>query len=584
MEFEKAARDFSRDLGEPEPSSRVHARRWTWLIGLVVLCLVPRCLMAWRIDVLCRDGVFYLEHSQALARGDLDAGLGKLRLNTYPLILVALHRLGLAWEQVGEVWGVLIASLTVLPLFGWVRRQFNDAVASGAGVLYALHPKWIEWSPEMVRDQTFWFLAAWTLFAGWQAVSRVSRWWYVLAGCGFTLALFTRFEGWFLLLPLVLWTWWRWGALRVGRGRLVQGAVLGALALPLLVVATNLTWLRDKPGWELGSFQRLQYVVLWAKSLAPAPKSNALAASRAQVEVVPTATSDSASSVVSRDHLVPKAVLVQTSAPTAPPSTIGDGRMSTSRLVFIYFNTLRRGMDAVFGLLLLFGIWRWRHVWARREHQPLFCLALCVLGGIWVHLWYAQESSSRYVLTIALVGIPFATLGWYSFCVWVQRVHWRLAGCVAHPRVILGITLSFWVVWSGANVLGSNLNGRRQEAALGNWIRQECGAEAPILVVGRCALVGYYAQGRVEALPPDAGLGQILAGLADDQLRLAIISRKHVSAETCESVLSRARLSGFELVRAERLPWKRNAEELLVLKRTTTPAHWHARRRTHKDG
>ena len=45
-----------------------------------------------------------------------------------------------------------MSSLTVLPLFGWTRRQFDDRLATIACLLYAVHPKLIEWSPELVRD------------------------------------------------------------------------------------------------------------------------------------------------------------------------------------------------------------------------------------------------------------------------------------------------------------------------------------------------------------------------------------------------------------------------------------------------
>ncbi len=68
-----------------------------------------------------------------------------------------LHRAGLPWETAAKWYGVVLASLAVLPLFGWVRRQFDDVVAVVACLLYAVHPKLIEWSPEAVREPSFWF-------------------------------------------------------------------------------------------------------------------------------------------------------------------------------------------------------------------------------------------------------------------------------------------------------------------------------------------------------------------------------------------------------------------------------------------
>ena len=66
-----------------------------------------------------------------------------------------------------------MSSLTVLPLCGWVRRQFNDQTALLAGVLYAAHPVFIQWSPELIRDPTFWLLFMLTLYLLWRAVTEV---------------------------------------------------------------------------------------------------------------------------------------------------------------------------------------------------------------------------------------------------------------------------------------------------------------------------------------------------------------------------------------------------------------------------
>ena len=140
----------------------------------MLLCLVPRVVMALRIPSVCPDGVVYINAAQAIEAGNLRQGLTDMSLNIYPLILLALHRAGLDWELAAAVWGVAISSLVVLPLWGWARRQFDDAVALVACLLYAVHPKMIEWSPEVMRDPTFWFLFMLAIYWLWQAITRVS--------------------------------------------------------------------------------------------------------------------------------------------------------------------------------------------------------------------------------------------------------------------------------------------------------------------------------------------------------------------------------------------------------------------------
>ncbi|HEX5443468.1 MAG TPA: hypothetical protein VFW87_06555, partial [Pirellulales bacterium] len=121
-----------------EHSARPLPRARLALAALVLFCAAPRGVAAWKLDTLCKDGVFYVQLAEGFERGDLEAGLGRLRLNTYPLILAGLHRAGLDWELASRLWGVAVSSLVVLPLFGWVRRQFDDRTAVCACFLYAI--------------------------------------------------------------------------------------------------------------------------------------------------------------------------------------------------------------------------------------------------------------------------------------------------------------------------------------------------------------------------------------------------------------------------------------------------------------
>ena len=192
--------------------------RWLVLL-LLLLCLAPRVVMALRIPSICIDGAVYVRHGPSLGGRRLPrAVLSRGGINIYPVILMLLHRLGLDWEVAGAVWGVTISSLVVLPLWGWVRRQFDDRVALVACLLYAVHPKFIIESPEVMRDPTFWFFFMLAIYWLWRAVTEVRYGYFIAAGAVITLALLTRVEGVFLLIPLVLWTFWRWLALREGRG------------------------------------------------------------------------------------------------------------------------------------------------------------------------------------------------------------------------------------------------------------------------------------------------------------------------------------------------------------------------------
>ena len=186
---------------------------------------------------------------------DLDAAFEETGLNVYPVILCGLRRLGMDWTMAGAWWSVLMATAAVLPLFGWVRRQFDDQVASAACLAYAFHGKLMAVSVLIIRDPTFWFLFNLTLYL-FGGPSPKSDWRLFLgAGPALTPAVHTRSEGWLLVVPLLLWPAFRcrrWPEVPCGRRwKLAGGTALCLAMVPFCMALVNLTWLRDAPRWGL---------------------------------------------------------------------------------------------------------------------------------------------------------------------------------------------------------------------------------------------------------------------------------------------------------------------------------------------
>ncbi len=233
-------------------------------LGLLLLaCLLPRIVVACRLSAVSDDGFSYLHVADALERGRLDQALEYLNLNVYPVILMGLHALGLEWTTAGKLWGVLIATAIALPLFDWLRRMFDERIATAGVFLYAVHPKLIEYSVEPIREATFWFFFVAALDFLWRSCEE-RRWWqFSAAGAALALALHTRIEGWFLLAPLAVWgaaSWWRAPAARL---RLALGVVLCLAMTPLLLLVLNVTLLAHHPTWEFGRLSPFTVVAGW---------------------------------------------------------------------------------------------------------------------------------------------------------------------------------------------------------------------------------------------------------------------------------------------------------------------------------
>ena len=217
---------------------------------MVLACFVPRAWIAYSWDLVWTDSITYLRAVEAIEHGDLQRAFDEAGLNTYPVILVAFRRLGIDWASGGKWLSVLMATAAVLPLFGWIRRQFDDQVAIVACLAYAVHGKLMAVSVLAIRDATFWFLFTLTLYLLWRAVTEVRLGLFLATGLAWTLAAHTRTEGWLLTIPVGLWSIFRLPAIRGRRLRLVLGTALCMAMVPLSITLVNATWLRHAPRWN----------------------------------------------------------------------------------------------------------------------------------------------------------------------------------------------------------------------------------------------------------------------------------------------------------------------------------------------
>ena len=384
------------------------------------------------------------------------------------MILAAVHCAGIPWEATGKVWGVLISTLLVLPLFGWVRRQFDDRVALISCLLYAVHPQFLRWSPETIRDPTFWFFFALSLYWLWRAEVEVRPGLFWLAGGAITLAALSRTEGLLLLIPLGFWSWTRHRALRRGRKSLVLGVLACLSVAPSLVLLVNLTLLHRHSQWELARLEPLDYVRTWLRAQAASVTSG------------------------------------EASAATA----VG---LSLRAMLREFLPDLYKGFCPVYGLLMLGGLAAWWRTWLRRDHQPLFYTSLAMLASIWCHLWFGHATCPRYVLPIVIMASPFAALGLLGFAGQLAGAADRLRAPAGLARLAIAGCLAGVAVGEAGIALRNDFRQRRVEVELGRWLHERCGPN-PVLVgpQGLAEVVNYYAKGSCHTFPLYAAPDEVL--------------------------------------------------------------------------
>ncbi len=388
---------------------------------LLLACFVPRAIAAWNWDVLWGDSLHYHYASLALEQGDYRKGLLEFGLNIYPLMLIPLRHLGIDWQTAGKWFSVLMATLTVVPLWAWLRRMFDDRAAVLSCLVYAVHGKLIAISPLIIRDSTFWFLFAMTLYCLWCAVAEVRLSCFLAAGAALTLAIHTRTEGWLLLTPLLGWTACRYAgpasADATCRLRLILGTIACLAVVPASIILVNTTWLRENPQWELlrKAHRQILAEVLHGnngnEAALPDPDVEALVLDvppesadrhdlhRADRDVA-TAAGQARTVRLSATAYVPLSSVLP---PVAVPS---EKSASGLWLAFKLLERVAKGFTWIGSLLLLAGIlFGWR-TFLRPEHLTLLAmnLLLLALSGI---RYPSAGVDLRYFMPMVIVGLPW---------------------------------------------------------------------------------------------------------------------------------------------------------------------------------
>ena len=539
-------------LRSPEPPVR-RERLATWLLmALTILWFAPRALMALKLNTICRDGVFYIQLGQDLDQGNLQRALDLYHFNLYPTMLMLLHRLGLDWEVAGRWLGVVMSTALLFPLLGWLRQHFDRRIAVLTCVLLGVHPKLIEWSPEVIREPLFWFLFMSSLYLIWEA-TLWARWWqFAVAGLVTTLAVQTRFEGWTLLFPALCWPAWRGWHVPALRGRLAGGTLLLLAMCPLFLLVLNATWFRDCQRWELGNFQRLQYVQSWIESFATKQEKEPEPTTGPAIAQVAESRLAAPSASPGRRANTP--VLVPMPLPPDKPQP-GADHQPTHVVMWNFLRTMERGLHPLYALLMLYGLLQWRHLWLRPDILVFWAICLAHLAGIWIHLWFAHESSSRYALLIILLGSAWVTLAMLDLSRRFEVLIGVRLGRLNPPGRLAAVICALLIAVGMVDALSKNVSKRRAVAELGTWIQDEFGPQCVLLGTSEISVITpYYAGSKFVPLQESASNSYLLQLVEQKRPDLVVISRHPKQQPFLDTLLDQGTRFEVELIEPDRVP------------------------------
>ena len=543
-------------LARPVDSAR-RAQPGVW-IALLLICLLPRLWMTWKIDTVCPDAVLYLRLADALHDGNWSAGLEQISLNTFTLILMQLQRLGADLTVAGQWWSLAVSTLAVLPIYGFARRQFDERVGLLAAFFYAIHPAAIERSPEVVRDPTYWLFFTLSLYLSWRAIAELRWHLFAAAGLSVALAALTRFEGLFLMIPLAGWSLVRAWHYPAARWRLAAGALIVVMSFPLAVYGIRVLWLQDAPVERMVRTDPLDRVKFWISSWLPgdeaAAGSTTVAATPAPIIAVPAPTVAAkpvtdALATPAQDVPAPAVAMPSTAVTVSPatalpalpdvslvaaevaPRSFGN-RMTLGESLHIFSRKGIEGLNPFALLAAAVSVLAWWPLARRSDQLPLLALAGTILLSSWIHMSFSGELSSRYFISVFLVMTPWSGLG----MMWPpsRRLHglqnwahddWR-------PGVVAAGMLAALAIGCWSNSFMTSYEGRRQLADAARWTCQHFGADAEVWASrDNAALFGFYANTQCRVLEANE-VGTLLDTVASSHADVIVVptGKKHLAA------------------------------------------------------
>lgn len=549
-----------------------------WLIALLLLCAIPRIILATRLHSTCDDSFYYMYVAQHLEAGNEMPLLRYLNLNVFPIILLAGHQTGLPWHVAGQVWSVFAAILLILPLLGWTRRLFNDRIAFLSCFLYTIQPTLIEISVEPVRETTFWLFSNAFLYFLTRAITDLRWRWFALTGLMLGLAIQTRTEGWALLVPCGVWLVWAWRRNPSRRWRLSCGHVVVLAVMPTVLIALNLTLLRHHEEWQWGRLSHFAVGWNWMKTsvFGEPPQQTKRKSKKDKARKKP------ARSVASKTRVQRKAKRKKTSPVASAPATIVrqeswamqhqaerdsavvQAKASLLTRVRFYaesvidsFEIFNLAMLAV-GLSLVRGAPRKLLLAGLIAAGVLLCVAIWVLLSVYGHV------TGRYFLSAFILLLPIEAAGLWCVLRWLSH---SLLSRLEPNRAMRYVAIVFL---GGSALIGcadgatSSHKGRRDEVAFAKWAQRWNVPPERVLVDHASRRVGYHIYGE---LPNVMARNKKLEWcLKHVQLDLLLLTETHAKINSYAPVVANPETYGFRRVDLTGAPTIRRAPLIILMR------------------
>ncbi|MDI6786919.1 MAG: glycosyltransferase family 39 protein [Planctomycetota bacterium] len=180
----------------------------TIIIGIFVLAILVRFIVAFNTCVISSDGPFYISVAKEFADNNYQSAIETQTFHPlYPFLISVFFRSGLMgqeWEWAGISVSILFSAFAIIPLFFITRRVISNSRALTGCVLYAFHPYAVQVSSSILTTGLFIGLFISALWVTIKALESGYYRYFLLSGLLSFLIYLTRPDGIiFLFLSII---------------------------------------------------------------------------------------------------------------------------------------------------------------------------------------------------------------------------------------------------------------------------------------------------------------------------------------------------------------------------------------------
>jgi hypothetical protein len=485
---------------------------------LVLITLIPRLLAFLQPQIITIDGTLYVKMAKLFSDGKYE-GISNTYFTLYPLMLFFVQKFVGDWELSGRLISLILGTLTVIPIFLLGRSLYNERVGWLSAFFYITLPNFLRFDTDVLRDPTYWFFLALTLWLTWEGLKKNRLLFMGLASISAGFGAITRVDGFILWGVLALYVaFCRTPRIPIKR-KALNVAIL-VIIFPILLSPILLSTKRDTNHIAVGEMTSFSINVI---------RQNMRAILRPGDPIARINTGDYKS---------------------LPPLTKDALELGIRhRSILAFFEVIYKFIKSanLLIVLILLGLWK-----RKREgfESPDWYLVVVFTGLFIISASYARQIyyfSTRHGLTLVLPCFFFAGHG-LDFI--AERFSRGLDHLTSRWNIIKKYLVHFLTLIIIILFLAQGLSFKRSEKfiqkEIGVWLKEKGYQGSVIMGPKQLLRLAFYADGKFVELPDS--WEKAMESIPKNGVRILIIDSCTI-AEDCPSFLANWSKDGFLLIR-----------------------------------